>query len=87
VHDHAGITRLGEAPFHREAILLIALGGAKEAAGLAGAREDAVLDGPGILAAFREDDPAGGVLAVEEFGLRGRRDRVGGEGVDEGGSQ
>ena len=87
VHDHAGITRLGEAPFHREAILLIALGGAKEAAGLAGAREDAVLDGPGILAAFREDDPAGGVLAVEEFGLRGRRDGVGGEGVDEGGSQ
>ena len=87
MHDHAGVARFGEAPLDREAILLVALGGAEEAIGFTRARQDAVLHGPGILTGFGEDDPAGGVLAIEEFGLGGRLDRVGGERVDEGGYQ
>ena len=80
VDHHAGISGLGEAPFHREAILFVALLGAQEAAGLAGADEEVVFDAPGALGGcFRKSDPTEGVLAVEEFGLSGRRDRVGGE--------
>ena len=88
VHDDARVARFSEAPLDRELILFVALLGAEKTAGLASANEKAVFDGPSVLGGgFRVDDPANGVLAVEKFGFGTGRDRLGGEGIDEGGRQ